>query len=56
MKNPKRQTEIAESKKRFRRYAAAMSFPEKVVVAFQMKEQEILIKKAKLLRKMDDDF
>lgn len=47
MKKTKLQHEIAEAKENFRRQANAMSFPEKVAVAFRMKEQEILIKKAK---------
>ena len=51
MKKTKLQSEIAKAKEKFRREASAMSFPEKVVVAFRMKEQEILIKKARLVNK-----
>lgn len=47
MKKTKLKREIAEAKENFRRTARAMSFPEKVVAAFRMKEQENLIKKAK---------
>lgn len=48
MKKTKLQNEIVEVKEKFRREASAMPFAEKVVVAFRMKEQEILIKKAKM--------
>ncbi len=51
MKKTKLQREIVEAKENFRRQANAVSFPEKVVVAFRMKEQEILIKKAHSLNK-----
>ncbi len=51
MKKTKLQDEIGEAKEKFRRQSKAMSFPEKVVVAFRMKEQEILIKKARLVNK-----
>ncbi len=51
MKNTKLQSEIAEAKEKLRRRANQMSFPEKVAVAFRMKEQEILIKKARLVNK-----
>jgi hypothetical protein len=51
MKNTKLQNEIVEAKEKFRRRASEMSFPEKVAIAFRMKEQEILIKKAKLVNK-----
>ena len=51
MKNTKLQNDIADAKEKFRRRANEMSFPEKVAVAFRMKEQEILIKKAKLINK-----
>jgi len=51
MKKTKLQNEIVEGKEKFRRQASKMSFPEKVVIAFRMKEQEILIKKAKLVNK-----
>lgn len=56
MKNAKLKRETVEAKENFRRRANAMSFPEKVVVAFRMKKQEILVKKAKRLSKKDGDF
>ena len=51
MKKAKLHEEIIKAKEKFHREARAMSFPEKVVVAFRMKEQEILVKKARLADK-----
>lgn len=51
MKNTKLQNEVVEVKEKFRRKARAASFPQKVVIALRMKEQENLVKKAKLVNK-----